>query len=65
MRRVRVRAARTGRRDADVLEEVLREGLGVIDRIRAKTSLDEDEAQALAHDLVHGQRVGTVKRSRS
>ena len=34
MREVRVRAARTGRTQSDVLEAALREGLGEIDRIR-------------------------------
>ena len=64
MRRVRVRAARTGRRDGDVLEEALREGLGIIDRIRAKTNLDEEAAHALAHRLVHDQRASAPKHSR-
>ena len=65
MRRVRVRAARTGRRDGEVLEEALREGLGIIDRIRARTNLDEAEADALAHELVHEQRVSPSKIPRS
>ena len=52
MRRIRVRAARTGRRDGEVLEEALREGLGVIERIRAKAGLSEDDALALAHDVL-------------
>jgi len=56
MRQVRVRAARTGRRDSEVLEEALREGLGVIDRIRSKARLSEDDAAVLAHRVVHDGR---------
>ena len=56
MREVRVRAARTGRRDSEVLEAALREGLGVLDRIRAKTNLSEEAAYALAHEAVHEAR---------
>jgi plasmid stability protein len=63
MRQVRVRAARTGRRDSDVLEEALREGLGIIDRLRAKANLAEDEAAELAHRVVHDQRSRSQLRS--
>jgi plasmid stability protein len=56
IRRVRVRAARMGRRDSEVLEAALREGLDVIERIRSKASLTEDEASALAHRVVHETR---------
>jgi hypothetical protein len=52
MRRVRVRAARTGRRDSDVLEEALGAGLGVIERIRSKAGLGEEEAVSLAHEVL-------------
>ena len=57
MRQLRVRAARTGRRDSDVLEEALRQGLGVLDRIRAKTNLSEETAYELAHAAVHEARL--------
>ena len=57
IRRVRVRAARTGQRDSEVLEAALREGLGIIDRIRSKADLSEEEAFDLAHHLVHEGRV--------
>jgi hypothetical protein len=57
MRQVRVRAARTGRRDSEVLEAALREGLGIIDRIRSKAQLSEEEASDLAHRVVHEGRV--------
>ena len=56
MRQVRVRAARTGQRDSEVLEAALREGLGIIDRIRAKADLSEAEAFDLAHRIVHEGR---------
>jgi plasmid stability protein len=58
MRQVRVRAARTGRSDSEVLEEALREGLGIVDRIRAKARLDEEAAHELAHRVVHEGRLG-------
>lgn len=57
MRQVRVRAARTGRRDSEVLEAALREGLGIIDRIRAKAALGELESHELAHRVVHEGRL--------
>lgn len=58
LRATRVRAARTGKRDSDVVEEALREylGLAVIDEIRAKADLDEDEAMKLAYDELHAMR---------
>lgn len=63
MRRVRVRAARLGRRDGDVLEEALKEGLGIIERIRAKARLSEDEAIGLAHDIL-GENKASPRSSR-
>jgi plasmid stability protein len=53
MRQVRIRAARANRSQSEVLEGALREGLGVIDRIRAKAGLSEVEALQLASDVVH------------
>jgi plasmid stability protein len=64
MRQVRVRAARTGQSDSEVLEAALREGLGIIDRIRAKARLSEQEAHKVAHQVVHEARsTHTSKRS--
>jgi plasmid stability protein len=63
IRQVRVRAARMGRRDSEVLEAALREGLGIIDRIRAKAELGEEEAHDLAHRVVHEGRL--TRRSRT
>jgi hypothetical protein len=65
MREVRVRAARTGRRDSEVLEAALREGLGVIDRIRSKTNLSEKAAYELAHQAVQEARRERKVRSRA
>jgi plasmid stability protein len=56
LRQIRVRAARTGRRDSDVMEEVVREGLGSLERLRGRARLPEDEALDLASDVVHEVR---------
>jgi plasmid stability protein len=63
IRRVRVRAARTGKPDSSVMEEALREGLGVIERLRAKALLDEEGAIALAHDVL-GESIVKAPRSK-
>jgi len=56
MRIVRVRAARSGRSQSDVLEDALKEGLGVVQRMRAKAGAGEEEAVALASRVVHEVR---------
>jgi hypothetical protein len=58
LRAARIRAARTGKRDSDVVEEALREylGLAVIDRIRSKSDLDPDEATKLAYEELRNVR---------
>ena len=58
MRAVRVKAARTGRRDSDVIEEALRRDLGfdVLDRLWERADMDEDEAMKLAVEEQHGAR---------
>ena len=50
LRAVRVKAARTGRRDSDVIEEALRRDLGfeLLERIWATADMDPDEAMKLA-----------------
>ena len=55
---VRVRAARTGRRDSDVIEEALRRELGLelLERIWERADLDEDEATRLAVEAQHEAR---------
>jgi hypothetical protein len=58
LRAVRVKAARTGRRDSDVIEEALRRDLGfdLLERIWERTELDEDEAMKLAVEAQHEAR---------
>jgi hypothetical protein len=58
LRATRVRAARTGRRDSDIVEDALREylGLALIDRIRSRSNLTPEEAERLAYDEVHAAR---------
>jgi Ribbon-helix-helix protein, copG family len=58
LRAVRVKAARTGRRDSEVIEEALRRDLGldVLERIWESADLDEDEAMRLAVEEQHKAR---------
>jgi hypothetical protein len=58
LRAVRIRAARTGRRDSEVIEEALRRelGLDLLERIWATADLEEDEALGLAVDAQHESR---------
>ena len=58
MRAVRVKAARTGRRDSDVIEEALRRELGfdVLERMWERADMDEDEAMKLAVETQHESR---------
>jgi hypothetical protein len=58
LRAVKVRAARTGRGDSEVIEEALRRelGLDVLDRIWSVNTMDEDEATALAVEAQHRTR---------
>ena len=58
LRAVRVKAARTGRRDSEVIEEALRRDLGfdLLDRLWAKATLTEDEALELAVEAQHKTR---------
>ena len=57
-RAAKVVAARSGRRDYQVLEEALRRYLGLeaIESIWARSDLSEDEALALAYQEVHAAR---------
>lgn len=50
LRAVKIRAARAGRRDSDLIEESLRRdlGLNVLDEIWARQEMGEDEAMELA-----------------
>jgi hypothetical protein len=58
LRAVRVKAARVGRRESDVIEDALRRDLGLelLDRIWARADLDEDEALRLAVEAQHEAR---------
>jgi len=53
-----VRAARTDKRDSDVVEEALRAylGLNVVERVWARSNLSEDEAMRLAVAETHAAR---------
>jgi hypothetical protein len=58
LRAVRVKAARTGRRDSEIIEEALRRDLGfeLLERIWARADMDEDEAMRVAVDEQHKAR---------
>jgi hypothetical protein len=58
LRAVKVRAARTGKGDSEVIEEALRRDLGfdLLDRIWARNDLPEDEAIGLAVEAQHEVR---------
>jgi len=58
LKAVRVKAARTGRRDSDVIEEALRRDLGLdlFETIWSRADLDEDEALRLAVEAQHETR---------
>jgi hypothetical protein len=58
LRAVRIKAARTGRRDSEVIEAALRRDLGLdlLERIWASADLDEDEAMRLAVEAQHEAR---------
>jgi hypothetical protein len=59
IRAARVRAARTDKRDSEVVEEALRAYLGfdVLARVWARSDLGEDEAMRLAVEETHASRV--------
>ncbi len=58
LRAVKVRAARTGKGDSEVIEEALRRqlGLDLLDRLWARNVLDEDAAVELAVEAQHATR---------
>lgn len=58
MKAVRVRAARTGKGDSEVIEDAVRSALGldVFERMWAKSDLDEDQAMDLALEAQHQDR---------
>ncbi|HXF71370.1 MAG TPA: hypothetical protein VNO79_02010 [Actinomycetota bacterium] len=58
LRRAKVLAARTGRRDYEVMEEALRRylGLGLISAVWDRSDLGEEEALRLAYRELHSSR---------
>ena len=58
LRAVKVRAARTGKADSEVIEEALRRelGLDLLERLWARNELPEEEAAKLAVEAQHSSR---------
>lgn len=58
LRWVKIRAARTGRGDSEIIEDALRRDLGLdlLDRLWSDSSLSEDDAMALAVQAQHATR---------
>jgi len=58
LRAVKIRAARLGRGDSEVIEEALRRDLGLdlVERLWAKNELADDEATSLAVEAQHRTR---------
>lgn len=58
LRAARVRAARGDRRDSEIVEDALRAYLGfdVVERVWARSTLNEDEAMKLAVSEIHAMR---------
>jgi len=60
LRAVRIKAARTGKRDSEVIEESLRRDLGIgeLERIwaRVKPMPDDEDSLALAYEELHAMR---------
>jgi hypothetical protein len=58
LRAVKVKAARTGKGDSELIEDVLRRDLGldVLDRLWAVNDMTEDEAISLSVEAQHETR---------
>lgn len=58
LRAVKVRSARTGKGDSEVIEEALRRELGfdLLDRLWQRNDLDEEQALQLAVEAQHKTR---------
>ena len=58
LRAVKVRAARTGKGDSEVIEEAVRAhlGLDLLDRLWERNDMSEEEAVALAVEAQHAAR---------
>lgn len=61
LKAVKLRAARTGRSDSQVIEEALRRelGLDLLERLWQRSELSEDEATRLALEAQHDTRPRT------
>jgi hypothetical protein len=58
LRAVKVRAARTGKGDSEVIEEAVRRhlGLDLLDRLWARNDFDEEDAIDVAVEAQHATR---------
>ncbi|HLA24792.1 MAG TPA: ribbon-helix-helix protein, CopG family [bacterium] len=58
LRAVKVRAARSGKGDSEVIEEALRRDLGLelLERLWARNRLSDEEARTLAVEAQHARR---------
>jgi hypothetical protein len=58
LRAVKIRAARLGRGDSEIIEDALRRDLGLdlLERLWAKNDLSEEDASALAVEAQHRTR---------
>ncbi len=58
LRAVKVRAARTGKGDSEVIEEAVRAhlGLDLLDRLWKRNEMGEEDAVALAVEAQHASR---------
>ena len=58
LRAVKVRAARTGKGDSEVIEDAVRRhlGLDLLDRVWSRNDLDESDAVELAVEAQHATR---------
>jgi hypothetical protein len=58
LRAVKVRAARSGKGDSEVIEDALRRDLGLdlLERLWARNQLSEEEADKLAVEAQHASR---------
>jgi len=66
LRWVRIRAARTGKGDSEVIEEALRKelGLDLLDRMWERADMSEEDATRLAVEAQHATRASRKSRAR-
>ncbi|RMD69482.1 MAG: hypothetical protein D6819_06845 [Gammaproteobacteria bacterium] len=57
LRAAKVMAARSGKREYQIVEEALRRylGLEILNRVGARSNMEEDEALALAYGEIHAE----------